>query len=85
MALHVCHLHVFFECQLDADVVSSLYCSLESIHAALAIMAHDGMPKQIYNEEVTTLTMTRCLATLSSYDSLQNNSVVEGARLTNQL
>ncbi|KAL8471705.1 hypothetical protein ACS0TY_029084 [Phlomoides rotata] len=36
---------------LDADVVSSLYCSLESIHAALAIMAHDGMPKQIYNEE----------------------------------
>ncbi|KAH6830353.1 PHD finger family protein [Perilla frutescens var. hirtella] len=37
--------------KLDADVVSSLYCSLESIHAALAIMAHDGMPKQIYKEE----------------------------------
>lgn len=49
---HICHLHVFFECQLDADVVTSLYCSLESIHAALAIMAHDDMPKRIYNEEV---------------------------------
>ncbi|XP_057769612.1 sister chromatid cohesion protein SCC2 isoform X2 [Salvia miltiorrhiza] len=37
--------------KLDAEVVSSLYCALESIHAALAIMAHDGMPKQIYKEE----------------------------------
>ncbi|KAL0332141.1 UNVERIFIED_CONTAM: Sister chromatid cohesion protein SCC2 [Sesamum calycinum] len=36
---------------LDADVVSSIYCSLESIHAALAIMTHDGMPKQLYKEE----------------------------------
>ncbi|KAG8384631.1 hypothetical protein BUALT_Bualt04G0138000 [Buddleja alternifolia] len=36
---------------LDADLVSSIYCSLESIHAALAIMAHDGMPKQLYKEE----------------------------------
>ncbi|KAL0377584.1 UNVERIFIED_CONTAM: Sister chromatid cohesion protein SCC2 [Sesamum radiatum] len=36
---------------LDADVVSSIYCSLESIHAALAIMSHDGMPKQLYKEE----------------------------------
>ncbi|KAL3844611.1 hypothetical protein ACJIZ3_002014 [Penstemon smallii] len=35
----------------DADVVSPIYCSLESIHAALAIMAHDGMPKQLYKEE----------------------------------
>ncbi|GFQ01435.1 nipped-b-like protein [Phtheirospermum japonicum] len=36
---------------LDDDAVSSIYCSLESIHAALAIMAHDGMPKQLYKEE----------------------------------
>ncbi|XP_051140843.1 sister chromatid cohesion protein SCC2 isoform X2 [Andrographis paniculata] len=36
---------------LNADVVSSIYCSLESIHAALAILAHDGMPKQLYKEE----------------------------------
>ncbi|KAL3629437.1 hypothetical protein CASFOL_026659 [Castilleja foliolosa] len=36
---------------LDGDAVSSIYCSLESIHAALAIMAHDGMPKQLYKEE----------------------------------
>ncbi|KAI3452230.1 hypothetical protein Pfo_008895 [Paulownia fortunei] len=36
---------------LDDDGVSSIYCSLESIHAALAIMAHDGMPKQLYKEE----------------------------------
>ncbi|KAK4393180.1 Sister chromatid cohesion protein SCC2 [Sesamum angolense] len=36
---------------LDADVVSSIYCSLESIHAALAIVTHDGMPKQLYKEE----------------------------------
>ncbi|KAK6117427.1 hypothetical protein DH2020_048836 [Rehmannia glutinosa] len=38
-------------CELDDDAVSSIYCSLESIHAALAIMAHDGMPKQLYKEE----------------------------------
>ncbi|GER49338.1 sister chromatid cohesion 2 [Striga asiatica] len=36
---------------LDGDAVSSIYCSLESIHAALAIMAHDGLPKQLYKEE----------------------------------
>ncbi|PIN06625.1 Sister chromatid cohesion protein SCC2/Nipped-B [Handroanthus impetiginosus] len=36
---------------LDADVVSSIYCSLESIHAALAIMAHEDMPKLLYKEE----------------------------------
>ncbi|EPS72382.1 hypothetical protein M569_02375, partial [Genlisea aurea] len=35
----------------DSDVVSSIYCSLESIHAALALMACDGMPKQLYKEE----------------------------------
>ncbi|KAL2552247.1 PHD finger family protein [Forsythia ovata] len=35
----------------DADTMSCIYCALESIHAALAIMAHDGMPKQLYKEE----------------------------------
>lgn len=40
-------------------MVSSLYCALESIHAALAIMAIDGMPKQIYKEEVSSLDMKK--------------------------
>lgn len=38
--------------QMDTDVVSSIFCALESIHAALAIMAYNGMPKQLYKEEV---------------------------------
>lgn len=51
---YIGHLTLFFgwELQLDADVISSIYCSLESIHAALAILVHDGMPKQLYKEEV---------------------------------
>ncbi|KZV25012.1 nipped-B-like protein [Dorcoceras hygrometricum] len=44
-------LSINYSDHLDADVVSSIYCSLESIHAALAIMAHDDMPKQLYKEE----------------------------------
>ncbi|KAL9157838.1 hypothetical protein ABFS82_08G029700 [Erythranthe guttata] len=36
---------------LDADAVSSIHCALESIHAALAILAYDGLPKQLYKEE----------------------------------
>lgn len=36
----------------DSDVISSISAALESIHAALAIMTCDGMPKQIYNEEI---------------------------------
>ncbi|CAI9780691.1 unnamed protein product [Fraxinus pennsylvanica] len=43
----------FDECEHpDADVMSCIYCALEAIHAALAIMAHDGMPKMLYKEEI---------------------------------
>ncbi|XP_073288840.1 sister chromatid cohesion protein SCC2-like isoform X1 [Primulina huaijiensis] len=44
-------LSINYNYHLDADVVSSIYCSLESIHGALAIMTHDDMPKQLYKEE----------------------------------
>lgn len=37
--------------QSDSDV-SSILCALESIHAALAVMAFNDMPKQLYKEEV---------------------------------
>ncbi|KAG5615002.1 hypothetical protein H5410_014826 [Solanum commersonii] len=37
---------------MDAEVVSSIFCALESIHAVLAIMAYNGMPKQLYKEEI---------------------------------
>ncbi|KAJ8557203.1 hypothetical protein K7X08_002828 [Anisodus acutangulus] len=37
---------------MDAEVVSSIFCALESIHAALALMAYNGMPKQLYKEEI---------------------------------
>ncbi|CAL5185968.1 unnamed protein product [Lathyrus oleraceus] len=36
----------------NSELVSSLLVALESIHAALAVMAHTDMPKQIYKEEV---------------------------------
>ncbi|XP_071913172.1 sister chromatid cohesion protein SCC2-like isoform X1 [Coffea arabica] len=36
----------------DSDVMTSIYVALESIHAALAIMAHTGMAKQLYKEEI---------------------------------
>ncbi|KAL4568534.1 hypothetical protein LXL04_024148 [Taraxacum kok-saghyz] len=35
-----------------SDVVSTIMVALESIHAAVAIMAYKGMPKQIYKEEI---------------------------------
>ncbi|XWS32952.1 hypothetical protein CRYUN_Cryun22dG0035000 [Craigia yunnanensis] len=35
----------------DSDVFSVVFCALESIHASLAVMAHNGMPKQLYDEE----------------------------------
>ncbi|KAM3238424.1 sister chromatid cohesion protein SCC2 isoform X2 [Capsicum annuum] len=37
---------------MDTEVVSSIFCALESIHAALAVMAYNGMPKQLYKEEI---------------------------------
>ncbi|XP_068654009.1 sister chromatid cohesion protein SCC2 isoform X2 [Aristolochia californica] len=36
----------------DSDVVSSVMSALESIHAALTIMTHHDMPKQLYKEEM---------------------------------
>ncbi|KAK3409227.1 hypothetical protein EUGRSUZ_J01370 [Eucalyptus grandis] len=36
----------------DPDAICSLLCALESIHAALAIMAHNQMPKHLYSEEI---------------------------------
>ncbi|KAK3005952.1 hypothetical protein RJ639_017655 [Escallonia herrerae] len=38
--------------QSDSDVVSSVCVALEAIHAALGVMAYNGMPKQLYKEEV---------------------------------
>ncbi|KAI3665842.1 hypothetical protein L6452_44477 [Arctium lappa] len=35
-----------------SDVVSAIAVALESIHAAIGIMAYNGMPKQIYKEEI---------------------------------
>ncbi|XP_007032705.2 PREDICTED: nipped-B-like protein B isoform X2 [Theobroma cacao] len=41
------------ECEhQDSDVFSSVFCALESIHASLAVMAHNDMPKQLYHEEI---------------------------------
>ncbi|KAL2977038.1 hypothetical protein AAZX31_13G042900 [Glycine max] len=36
----------------DSELVSSVLIALESIHAALAVMAHTDMPKQLYKEEI---------------------------------
>ncbi|GAV65698.1 Cohesin_HEAT domain-containing protein/Nipped-B_C domain-containing protein [Cephalotus follicularis] len=36
----------------DSDVVLSVFGALEAIHAVLAVMAHDNMPKQLYKEEI---------------------------------
>ncbi|XP_074560939.1 sister chromatid cohesion protein SCC2 isoform X1 [Curcuma longa] len=36
----------------DVDAANLVLCALESSHAALAIMAHQDMPKQLYREEV---------------------------------
>lgn len=47
-----CNCSVF---QSDSDLVSSILVALESIHAALAVMAHNEMPKQLYKEEVCCL------------------------------
>ncbi|KAI3987759.1 hypothetical protein MKX01_028493, partial [Papaver californicum] len=36
----------------DSNAMSLVVCALESIHAALAVMTHPDMPKQLYKEEV---------------------------------
>nr|GLL18743.1 nipped-B-like protein isoform X1 [Ipomoea trifida] len=41
------------ECEYpDSETVSTIYSALESVHASLAIMAYNGMPKQLYKEEI---------------------------------
>ncbi|KNA11489.1 hypothetical protein SOVF_134510 isoform B [Spinacia oleracea] len=40
------------ECENSDSDVSSILCALESIHAALAVMAFNDMPKQLYKEEI---------------------------------
>lgn len=40
------------ECENSDSDVSSILCALESIHAALAILAFNDMPKQLYKEEI---------------------------------
>lgn len=39
--------------QFDSDSMEMVMSALESTHAALAVMTHHGMPKQLYNEEVS--------------------------------
>lgn len=36
----------------SSEVLSAISVALESIHAAIGIMAYNGMPKQIYKEEI---------------------------------
>lgn len=43
---------IFLIFQSDSEVMTSIWVALESIHAALAVMANVDMPKQIYKEEV---------------------------------
>ncbi|KAL9226081.1 hypothetical protein vseg_001931 [Gypsophila vaccaria] len=40
------------ECENSDSDVSLIFCALESIHAALAVMVNNDMPKQLYNEEI---------------------------------
>ncbi|CAI0454365.1 unnamed protein product [Linum tenue] len=61
--------------QLDhsgSDAVSYVFSALESIHAALAVMAHNSMPKQLYKEElierILEFSKHQILGILSAYD-----------------
>ncbi|XP_074301970.1 sister chromatid cohesion protein SCC2-like isoform X1 [Silene latifolia] len=40
------------ECENSDSDVSLIFCALESIHAALAVMVCNDMPKQLYKEEI---------------------------------
>ena len=40
------------ECVVSQPDPDAVFCALESTHAALAIMTHQDMPKQLYKEEV---------------------------------
>ncbi|KAI3848993.1 hypothetical protein MKW92_038979, partial [Papaver armeniacum] len=44
----------------DSDAMSLVICALESIHAALAVMTHSDMPKQLYKEEVIERVLDFC-------------------------
>ncbi|CAL1392291.1 unnamed protein product [Linum trigynum] len=61
--------------QLDhsgSDAVSYVFSALESIHAALAVMAHNSMPKQLYKEElierILEFSKHQIMAILLAYD-----------------
>eukprot|EP00257_Ricinus_communis_P019908 XP_015579021.1 sister chromatid cohesion protein SCC2 [Ricinus communis] len=57
----------------DSDAVSSVFCALESIHAALAVMAHNNMPKQLYKEEnierILEFSKHQIMDVMAAYDS----------------
>ncbi|GMH30203.1 hypothetical protein Nepgr_032046 [Nepenthes gracilis] len=40
------------ECEQSDSDVSSIFSALESIHAVLAVMTHNDMPKHLYKEEI---------------------------------
>ncbi|KAM7266752.1 hypothetical protein ACFE04_008918 [Oxalis oulophora] len=44
----------------DSDIVSSVFTALESIHAILAVMAHENMPKRLYKEEIIERLLDFC-------------------------
>ncbi|XP_021770923.1 sister chromatid cohesion protein SCC2-like isoform X2 [Chenopodium quinoa] len=60
------------ECQNSDSDVSSILCALESIHAALAVMAFNDMPKQLYKEEIIErileFTRRQVMDVISAYD-----------------
>ncbi|KAF2313629.1 hypothetical protein GH714_012500 [Hevea brasiliensis] len=60
------------ECEHDSDAVSLVFCALESIHAALAVMAHNNMPKQLYKEEnierILEFSKHQIMDVMSGYD-----------------
>ncbi|KAG8662383.1 hypothetical protein MANES_01G097400v8 [Manihot esculenta] len=60
------------ECDHDSDAVSLIFCSLESIHAALGVMAHNNMPKQLYKEEnierILEFSKHQIMDVMSAYD-----------------
>ncbi|XP_021751674.1 sister chromatid cohesion protein SCC2-like isoform X2 [Chenopodium quinoa] len=60
------------ECENSDSDVSSILCALESIHAALAVMAFNDMPKQLYKEEIIErileFTRRQVMDMMSAYD-----------------
>ncbi|XP_065855579.1 sister chromatid cohesion protein SCC2 isoform X2 [Euphorbia lathyris] len=56
----------------ESEAVSMVLCALESIHAALAVMAHNNMPKQLYKEEnierILEFSKHQIVDVMSAYD-----------------